>query len=59
VIEDGTVAAELLLESVTTLPDGPAALLKVTVPVEDAPLCSVLGDRLNEATAAELTVSTA
>ena len=41
------------------MPDGPAALLSVTVPIEDAPLCTVLGVRLSEATAAELIVKVA
>jgi hypothetical protein len=47
----GTVAAEvLLLVSVTTAPPVGAALLNVTVPVEDAPPSTVGGLKETEAT---------
>ena len=39
----GTVAAALLLERVTRAPPAGAALLSVTVPVEDAPPARVAG----------------
>ena len=48
---EGTLAAQLLLESMTTAPDAGAARLKVTVPVEDCrPPTTLDGFRINEAT---------
>lgn len=35
--EGGTVATPLLLDNATVLPDGPAGLTRVTVPVDDPP----------------------
>ena len=47
----GTVAtAVLLLPSVTTAPPAGAALLNVTVPVEEAPPVTLVGFRLTEVT---------
>jgi hypothetical protein len=44
----GTVAEALLLPSVTTAPPVGAALLSVTVPVEEVPPVTVVGLRLTE-----------
>jgi|SRR5271157_4819555 len=44
----GTVAEALLLPSVTAAPPVGAALLKVTVPVEEAPPVTVVGFKLTE-----------
>ena len=43
VTEAGTVAEALLLESETEMPPVGAALLKVTVPVEDTPPTTLVG----------------
>ena len=43
VTEAGTVAEGLLLESATEMPPVGAALLNVTVPVDEVPLTTVVG----------------
>jgi hypothetical protein len=56
----GTVAAAvLLLPSVTAAPPAGAALLNVTVPVEDAPPITVAGLTDTEETVGAFTVSVA
>ena len=55
----GTDAAELLLVRLTTIPDGPAGLPRVTVAAELAPPCKVVGFRLNPDSAAGLIVRVA
>jgi len=52
----GTVAAALLLDSVTTAPPVGAALLKVTVPVDEVPPVTEVGFSVTDDTAEELTV---
>ena len=44
----GTVAEELLVDSVTTMPPAGAADPSVTVPVEDFPPSRVLGFKVSE-----------
>lgn len=49
--EDGTVATEvLLLERLTEIPEGPAAPVSVTVPVEVAPPMTDAGDKTTDCT---------
>ena len=45
VMEAGTVTAEALLDNATDAPPAGAALLKVTVPVADAPPATLVGLR--------------
>ncbi len=52
----GTVAAALLLDSVTTAPPVGAALLKVTVPVDEVPPVTEVGFSVTDDTADEPTV---
>ncbi len=55
----GTVAAELLLLSLTTIPPFEAGPLKVAVPVDEAPPVSESGLRLIESNPGGITVSVA
>ena len=55
----GTVAAALPLVSVTVVPPGPAAPLRVTVPVEELPPVTVVGAKDKDRTVAGLTVKVA
>ncbi len=48
VILDGTFADALLLEIVTTCPPAGAGPVKVTIPIEDFPPLTVLGDSERE-----------
>jgi hypothetical protein len=59
--EDGTVAAELLLDRAIEMPPLGAALLKVTVPVEDVPPVTLVGlsDTEDRAAAGGVIVSAA
>ena len=45
---EGTVALELLDERVTTVPPLGAALVRVTVPVEEEPATTVVGERVSD-----------
>ena len=57
---DGTLAAPLLLESITCAPPAGAAPLSVTVPVDDcAPPITVEGFNVSEETVGGVTVSEA
>ena len=47
----GTVTKLLLLESVTSAPPDGAGMFRVTVPVEECPLITVLGCKVSVATA--------
>ena len=58
-MDGGTVAATLSLLSVTVIPEGPAAPLRLTVPVEEAPPCTELGFRVREDRVAGVMVSVA
>ena len=53
----GTTAAELLLDSATNAPPAPAGLLRVTVPVEDAPPVTEVGFRVKETSDPEVIVN--
>jgi hypothetical protein len=55
----GTVAAGLLLESVTCAPPAGAGPFSVTVPVEEPPPVTLAGLRLSEETLGGTTVSEA
>ena len=57
---EGTLAAALLLESITCAPPGGAGPLRVTVPIEDwTPPTTVVGFNVSEATVGGVTVSEA
>lgn len=45
---EGTVALELLDERVTTVPPLGAGLVRVTVPVEEEPATTVVGERVSD-----------
>jgi hypothetical protein len=59
VTEAGTVAAALLLDKVTEMPPVGAALLKVTVPVEEAPRATLAGLRETDESAVETVIARA
>jgi len=59
VTEPGTVAAELLLVKLTTVPPVAAGPLRVTVPVEAPPPRTELGLKLSDTNAVEVIVKVA
>ena len=59
VTEVGTVADELLLDSVVTTPLAPAGPFSVTVPVDGVPPVTVLGLTLSDEITAALMVNVA
>src|SRR5947208_1674014 len=56
-IDAGTVAKVLLLDSVTTAPPAGAVLARVTVPVTAAPLVTLAGERATEDSAGAVTTA--
>jgi hypothetical protein len=59
VTDVGTVAAETLLERLTSVPAEGAAPFRVTVPVDELPPTTVVGESVSEDSASGLTVSVA
>jgi hypothetical protein len=59
VTEAGTVAAALLLDKVTEMPPVGAALLKVTVPVDEAPRATLAGLRETDERAVDTVIARA